>query len=91
MLWFAVVCFRFALQSIIKLVYCHRWIDSGNLFVLNATEGEEVRMDVVMRIFNTDIHYGLVAEIRRKLKHQVAKRHSQTINIQWTDMLYTGE
>ena len=59
--------------------------------VLNAKKGEEVRMDVVMRIFNNDIHYGLVAEIRRRLKFQIAKKHSQTINIQWTDMLFTAD
>jgi len=57
----------------------------------NAYNNEKVRMDVVMRIFNNDIHYGLVAEIRRRLKHQIAKQHSQKINIQWTDMLYSGE
>jgi len=57
----------------------------------HAKEGEEVRLDVIMRIFNTDIHYGLVAELRRQLKHQVAKKHSQTINIQWTDMLYDAD
>ena len=57
----------------------------------NAKKGEEVRMDVVMRIFNSDIRYGLVAEIRRRLKHLIAKLHDQEINIQWTDMLYTDE
>ena len=52
---------------------------------------DKVRMDVVVRIFSKDIHYGVVAEIRRRLKHQIAMEHSQEIDIQWTDMLYLDE